>query len=155
MTPPFSNQYFSGAAGVTQGGWIMQASELRCGMSLVYGGETIMLYGAGQWGSPGNAGPWQNGEGAQIYAQYAPPGGSLAIECQMPLYETGVTSMVVAHFSGASPGCAGTSNSIGYGRVWTRSNAVNSWQPTTIRNNTTGAPVQVRSMLCYTDSVTG
>jgi hypothetical protein len=73
----------------------------------------------------------------------------------MPLYETGVTSMVVAHFSGASIGCAGTSNSIGYGRVWTRSDAVNSWQSTTIWNNTTGAAVQVRSMLSYTDSVTG
>jgi hypothetical protein len=155
MTLPFSNQYFSGTAGVTQGGWILQATELRCGMSLTYLGNTMMLYGGSQWGSPGNEGPWQQGEGAQIYAQYSPPSGPLAIECQMPLYETGVTSMVSASFPSASIACTGTSNSLGYGRVWTRSNATNSWQPTTIWNNTTGAPVQVRSMLCYTDSVTG
>ena len=27
MTLPFSNQYFSGAAGLTQGGWMLQATE--------------------------------------------------------------------------------------------------------------------------------
>jgi hypothetical protein len=155
MALAFSNQYFSGTAGVTQGGWVLQATELRCGMTLTYLGNTMMLYGGSQWGSPGNVGPYGEGEGAQIYAQYSPPSGPLAIECQMPPYETGVVSMVSAQFSGASIACAGTSNSLGYGRVWTRSNATNSWRPTTIWNNATGAPVQVRSMLSYTDSVTG
>ena len=155
MTLPFSLQYFSGTAGLTQGGWIFQATELRCGMTLTYQNDEVMLYGGGQWGSPGNEGPWQEGEGAQIYAQYSPPNGPLAIECQMPPYETAVASMVCAHFSGASTACAGTANSLGYGRVWTRSDATNSWQPTTIWNNTTGAAVQVRSMLSYTDSMTG
>src|SRR5580700_5632422 len=102
MTLPFSSEYFNGAAGLTQGGWILQATELRCGMSLTYLGNTMMLYGGSQWGSPGNEGPWQQGEGAQIYAQYSPPSGPLAIECQMPLYETGVTSMVSASFPSAS-----------------------------------------------------
>jgi len=50
MTLPFSNQYFSGTAGLTQGGWDLQATELRCGIS--YSGGTIMLYGAGQFGAP-------------------------------------------------------------------------------------------------------
>jgi hypothetical protein len=76
MTLPFSNQYFSGTAGRTQGGWVFQATELRCGMSLTYLGNTIMLYGGGQWGSPGGEGPYGEGEGAQIYAQYSPPSGS-------------------------------------------------------------------------------
>jgi hypothetical protein len=155
MTLPFSNQYFSGTAGLTQGGWILQATELRCGMSLTYLGVTFMLYGGGQSGAPGGEGPYGNGEGAQIYAQYSPPGGPLVIECQMPPYETAVASMVSAHFSSASIACAGTANSLGYGCVWTRTGQINSWQPTIIWNNTTGAAVQVRSMLSYTDSVTG
>jgi hypothetical protein len=78
----------------------------------------------------------------------------LAIECQMPPYETAVASMIVAQFSGASIACAGTANSIGYGRVWTGSYATNSWQPTIIWNNATGVAVQVRSLFSYTDSVT-
>jgi hypothetical protein len=155
MSLPFGSQYFNGAAGLTQGGWILQATELRCGMSLTYNGETIMLYGGSQWGSPGNEGPYGKGEGAQIYAQYSPPSGPLAIECQMPSGESGVVSMVMAQFAGASIACAGTSNSLGYGRVWARTNATNSWAPTIIWNNTSGASVQVRSMISYTDSVTG
>jgi hypothetical protein len=155
MTLPFASQYFSGTAGLRQGGWTLQATELRCAITMTYLGNEIMLYGGGQWGSPANEGPYGEGEGGQIYAQYLPPSGPLVIECQMPPYEMAVESMVMAQFPGAPVACAGTGNSLGFGSVWTRADSTNCWQPTVIWNNTTGAAVQVRSMFSYTDSVTG
>jgi len=150
MTLPFSSEYFSGTAGLTQGGWILQATELRCGMT--YG--TMMLYGGGQWGAPSGEGPVGQGNGGQIYGQYAPPNGPLAIECQLPIYETAVEAMVAADFNGSWLVCAGVANASGYGRVWTRNDAVRTWQPTQIWESPTNAPVQVRSLGAYTDSVT-
>jgi hypothetical protein len=153
MTLPFSNQYFSGTAGLKQGGWILQATELRCAMT--YDAGAIMLYGGGQWGAPSGRGPLGEGNGGQIYGQYAPPNGPLAIECQLPVYETAVEAMVAADFNGSWLVCAGVANALGYGRVWTRSDATNSWQPTQIWESPTNAPVQVRSLsFAYTDSVT-
>ena len=84
VTLPFSSLYFNGTAGLTQGGWILQATELRSGMSYSSGSDTIMLYGGGQWGMPSGEGPVGEGNGAQIFGQYSPPNGPLAIECQMP-----------------------------------------------------------------------
>ena len=51
MTLPFSNQYFSGTAGLTEGGWILQATELRCGMSLTYLGEDAHALRRRPWGA--------------------------------------------------------------------------------------------------------
>ena len=82
MTLAFPNQYFLGLSGLKQGGWDLQATELRCGATHCSG--TIMLYGAGQWGARSGQGPNGEGNGAQIYAQYAPPSGPLALECQIP-----------------------------------------------------------------------
>ena len=155
MTLAFPNQYFLGLSGLKQGGWDLQATELRCGATHCSG--TIMLYGAGQWGAPSGQGPNGEGNGAQVYAQYAPPSGPLALECQMPPYEPAVEAVLNANFpsSGACKACAAVDNGLGYGRVWTREDTTNSWQPTTIWNNTTGASVQVRSLFAYTDSQTG
>jgi len=155
VTLAFPNQYFLGLSGLTQGGWDLQATELRCGATHCSG--TIMLYGAGQWGAPSGQGPNGEGNGAQVYAQYAPPSGPLALECQMPPYEPAVEAVLNANFpsSGACKACAAVDNGLGYGRVWTREDTTNSWQPTTIWNNTTGASVQVRSLFAYTDSQTG
>ena len=152
MTLPFSNQYFNGTAGLTQGGWILQATELRCGMQ--YGSS--MLYGGGQWGAPSGEGPLGQGNGGQIYGQYSPPSGPLAIECQLPVYDSAVEAMVAANFKGSWLACAGVANGWGYGRVWTRNDAVCTWQPTQIwQSPVTSSCVQVRSLLAYTDSVTG
>jgi len=153
MTLPFSNQYFSGTAGLTQGGWDLQATELRCAAS--YSGGTIMLYGGGQWGAPPGQGPLGQGNGGQIYGQYSPPNGPLAIECQLPLYETSVEAIVAANFGTSWLVCAGVANTWGYGRVWTRNDATRSWQPTQIWQSTAGSTVEVRSLFAYTDSVTG
>jgi len=153
MTLPFSNQYFSGTAGLTQGGWDLQATELRCGIS--YSGGTIMLYGAGQWGAPSGQGPLGQGNSGQIYGQYAPPNGPLAIECQLPLYETSVEALVAANFGASWLVCAGVANAWGYGRVWTRNDATRAWQPTLIWQSPAGSTVEVRSLFSYTDSVTG
>ena|SRR5271165_119513 len=153
MTLPFSKQYFSGTAGLTEGGWMLQAAELRCGMSYCSG--TMMLYGGGQWGAPSGEGPLGQGNGGQIYGQYAPPNGPLAIECQLPVYETSVETIFAADFSGSWLVCAGVANALGYGRVWTRSDPTRSWQPTLIWQSPAGTPVDVRSLFSYTDSVTG
>jgi hypothetical protein len=152
MTLPFSSEYFNGTAGLAQGGWILQATELRCGMW--YG--TSMLYGGGQWGAPSGQGPLGQGNGGQIYGQYSPPNGPLAIECQLPTYESAVEAIVAANFNGSWLACAGVANRLGYGRVWTRNDAVRTWQPTQIWQSPTNALVQVRSLsVAYTDSVTG
>ena len=119
MTLPFSNQYFSGTAGLTQGGWILQATELRCAIS--YSGGTIMLYGAGQWGAPSGQGPLGQGNGGQIYGQYAPPNGPLAIECQLPVYETSVEAIVAANFGTSWLVCAGRCKHLG---LWPRLDAL-------------------------------
>ncbi len=153
MTLPFSSEYFNGTAGLTQGGWILQATELRC--AIPYIASSIMLYGGGQWGAPSSAGPLGEGNGGQIYGQYAPPNGPLAIECQLPVYESAVEAMVCADFNGTWLVCAGVANARGYGRVWTRNDAVRTWLPTQIWESPTNAPVQVRSLGAYTDSVTG
>jgi hypothetical protein len=155
MSLPFGSQYFNGSAGIDQGGWIMQATELRCAMSMNYDGETIMLYGGGQWGAPSGAGPWGQGEGAQIYAQYSPPNGPLAIECQMTGFDTAVQALVSAQFGTVWLACAGVANSQGNARVFTRWDVTNSWQPTVVWVSPTAAAVQIRSMGAYTDSVTG
>jgi hypothetical protein len=223
MTLPFSSQYFNSTAGLTQGGWILQATEFRCAMP--YGPS--MLYGGGQWGAPSGAsftaslnttgggqmvvsavasgtlyvgatvyaasvpsgtvitgqvsgttggvgtysvstsstvaseamtsgeGPVGQGNGGQIYGQYAPPNGPLAIECQLPASEPAVEAMVAAQFGASWLVCAGTDNALGYGRVWTRNDATRSWQPTQIWQSPAGSGVQVRSIFSYTDSVTG
>ena len=108
MTLPFSSEYFNGTASLTQGGWILQATELRCGMPYING--SIMLYGGGQWGAPSGEGPINPGNGGQIYGQYSPPNGPLAIECQLPVYETAVEAMVAADFNGSWLACAGVAN---------------------------------------------
>ena len=81
---PFANQSFNGSAGLTQGGWILQSAEARAGIA--YGGA--MIYGSSQWGAPKGQGPHGFGNGGQIYAQYQPPSGPIALECQMPVYES-------------------------------------------------------------------
>ena len=73
-----------------------------------------MLYGGGQWGAPSGQGPLGQGNGGQIYGQYSPPNGPLAIECQLPAYESAVEAMVCADFNGSWLACAGTANSLGY-----------------------------------------
>ena len=128
MTLPFSSEYFNATAGLRQGGWIFQATEFRC--AICYGSS--MLYGGGQWGAPSGEGPLGEGNGGQIYGQYAPPNGPLAIECQLPIYEQAVEAMVCADFNGSLLVCAGVANTWGYARVWTRNDAVRSWQPTQI-----------------------
>ena len=150
---PFANQSFNGSAGLTQGGWVLQAGEVRAGIA--YGGA--MIYGSSQWGAPKGQGPHGFGNGGQIYAQYQPPSGPIALECQMPVYESAAASMTVAHFPSSSAWkcCAGSMNSKGVARVWTRDDATNSWQPTTAWASPAGTTTEIRSMLSYTDSVTG
>ena len=119
MTLPFSSQYFNGTAGLTQGGWIIQATELRCAHDS-YAAARHMLYGGGQWGAPAGEGPLGQGNGGQIYGQYSPPNGPLAIECQMPVYETAVQAMVAAPTSTAHGSPARACKSLG---IWPRLDA--------------------------------
>jgi hypothetical protein len=108
------------------------------------------------WEQPPGSGPVGYGNGAQILAQYAPPSGPVVIEAQLPQSELCIASLASANFasSNAWKTCAGTWNTSGLARVYTRYPATRSWIGTTIWANGTGKTAQVRSMLSYTDQKT-
>ena len=149
----FPNIVYLGANETPQGGWIMEGTEMR---NALYAGGILYL-GNGMWEQPQGSGPIGYGNGAQILAQYAPPSGSIVIEAQLPQSELCVASLTSANFasSKAWKTCAGTWNTEGYARVYTRYPATRSWIGTTIWSNATGKTAQVRSMLSYTDQKTG
>ena len=127
---PFGNQSFNGSAGLTQGGWVLQAGELRAGIAC--GGA--MIYGSSQWGAPHGRGPHGFGNGGQIYAQYQPPSNPIALECQMPVYESAARvddSRALSWFERLEVLRWDHEWPYGQARVWTRDDATNSWQPTT------------------------
>ena len=99
----------------------------------------------------------QQGNGGQIYGQYAPPNGPLVIECQMPSMSVPLRRCLWRTSLGSGPPwhAPDVANTQGYGRVWTRYDATNTWQPTTIWKSPTVHWIRVRSLAAYTDSVTG
>ena len=82
MTLAFANRYFLGVSGLKQGGLGPSGDRASLRHDSLQRDELAL------WrrpvGRPSGQGPDGAGNGVQFCAQYAPPSGPLALECQVP-----------------------------------------------------------------------
>ena len=82
MTLAFPDRYLLAVSGLKQSGLGPSGDRASLRRDSLQRHELALR--RGQWGAPSGQGPNGEGNGVQFYAQYAPPSGPPALECQMP-----------------------------------------------------------------------